>query len=126
MKMGSRNSTRKLKQTTTVRDYKSIFKRLLGKVRALTDKQKMACFISSLREPLPADVRAQNPTALFVAISLGRIYEGKSLEGKRGFSDFKPSQFIKRGPTPGAKAFEEGETGVKPNLPVRKFTPTKL
>ena len=116
----------KLKQTNTVRYCQSRFERLLGKAGALTDKKEMTYFISGLRELLWADVRAQNPTTLSTAISLARIYEGKNQEGKRRFSDFKPSPLIKRGPTLGAKVFEGGEKGVKPNLPVRKFTPAEL
>lgn len=54
----------KLKQTTSVRDYQSRFERLLGKARLLTNKQETACFISGLKEPLRANVRAQNPTNL--------------------------------------------------------------
>ena len=86
----------------------------------------MACFINGLREPFRADVRAQNPTTSSVAISLARIYEGNNQEGKMGFSDFKSNPFIKRSPILGAKTFERDEKGVKPNLPVRKFTPVEL
>ena len=50
----------------------------------LTDQQEMAYFISGLREPLRANVRAQNPTNLSSTIALARIYEGKSQEIKKG------------------------------------------
>ena len=83
----------KLKQTTTVKDYQSHFERLLGKAGALTDKQKTICFINGLREPLRADLQAQNPTTISLAISLARIYEGKNQEGKKGY---KPNPFLKR------------------------------
>ena len=48
----------KLKQTSTVRDYQSRFKRLLSKAGTLTEKHETTCFISRLREPLRVDVRA--------------------------------------------------------------------
>ena len=60
----------KLKHTTTVRDYQSKFEKLLGKAGVLTDKQETACFISGLREPLRANVKAQNPSNLSTTISL--------------------------------------------------------
>ena len=68
----------KLKQMTMVRDYQSHFVRLLGKVGALKDKKETTCFINWLREPLWANVVAQKPTTLSSAITLARIYEGKS------------------------------------------------
>ena len=60
----------KLKQISTVRDYQSLFKKLLGKVGMLMDKLETTYFISGFREPLRADVLAQNPTTLSLAIFL--------------------------------------------------------
>ena len=60
----------KLRQTTTVRDYQSRFEQLLGKARLLIDQQETTCFISGLKEPLRANVRAQNPSSLSSAIAL--------------------------------------------------------
>ena len=48
----------KLKQTSTMREYRSRFERLLGKSGVLTNKQETTCFISRLRESLRADFRA--------------------------------------------------------------------
>ena len=76
----------KLKQTTTVKDYHSRFERLLGKAGALTDKQKTTCFINGLREPLRADLQAQNPTTISLAISRPEYMRGKLRKEKKGTS----------------------------------------
>ena len=116
----------KLKQTGSVREYQRWFKRLLAKVGVLTNKQKTACFISGLMEPLRADVRAQNLTTLSSTIALARIYEGKNQEGRNGYGEAKPNSFVKKIPVPGFKVVEGGDKGGKPNFPVRKFTPAEL
>ena len=80
---------------STIRDYQSRFKRLLGKVGTLTNKQKMTCFISGLRELLWADVRAQKPTTISSKISLAWIYDGKNQEVKKGPNEYSPNSFVK-------------------------------
>ena len=109
----------KLKQTTFVRDYQSYFEHLLGKVRLLTNKQETACFISGLKEPLRAYVRAQNPTNLSTTISLAYIYKGKSLEVKKGPTEFKPMTYTKKSPVTSSEI-------VKNECPMSRFTPLEL
>ena len=93
----------------------------------LTNKQKTACFISGLIEPLRADVRAQNLTNLSTAISLACIYEGKSLEIKRRPSEFKLMPFTKKIPMTTLHVPEGDEKGnTKFELPVRRFTLVEL
>ena len=74
----------KLKQTTIVKDYQSRFEHLLDKSGLLIDKQETACFISELKKPLRADVRAQNPTNLPTTISLVVFMKEKAWKSREG------------------------------------------
>ena len=103
-----------------MRDYQSSFERLLCKAKTQTDKQETTCFISGLREPLQANVRAQNPTTLSSVIFFARIYEGKNQEGKKGPSEYRPNSFVKRSPTQGARVSKGDDKGNnKLEFPVR-------
>ena len=83
----------KLWETSTERESQSHFKMLMGKAGVLTDEQETTCFISGLKEPLQADVRAQHLNTLSSAIALAHIYEGKILEVKKSYVESKPNLF---------------------------------
>ena len=117
----------KLRQTSTVREYQSRFERVLGKAGTLTDQLEMACFLRGLKEMLRADVQAQNPTKLSSAIAMGRIYEGKAQEGKKGPSDFRPNSYTSKSSNQGTRVMEgDDKRGNKGEVTVRHFTLAEL
>ena len=87
----------------------------------------MSYFISGLRKLLQGDVRAQNPITLSSAISLARIYEGKSQEGKKGPNEYRPNSFAKKIPTLCSRVSNgEDKRNNKLEFPIRRVTPVEL
>jgi len=65
----------RLKQTTTVEEYKSQFESLSNKLRGLAESYKLSCFLSDLREDIRFMVRMLNPPNLHMAFGLAKMQE---------------------------------------------------
>ena len=65
----------RLKQTSTVEDYKSQFEALSNQLRGLAESYKLSCFLSGLREDIRFMVRMLNPSNLHIAFGLAKMQE---------------------------------------------------
>lgn len=65
----------RLKQTSTVEDYKSQFEALSNQLRGLAESYKLSCFLSGLQENIQFMVRMLNPTNLHVVFGLAKMQE---------------------------------------------------
>ncbi|KAF5477456.1 hypothetical protein F2P56_004096 [Juglans regia] len=68
-------SLTRLKQVSTVNDYKSEFEILSNRIRGLSEKNKLSCFLSGLRDEIRLPVRMLNPLSLNDAFGLAKIQE---------------------------------------------------
>ncbi|KAJ0037637.1 hypothetical protein Pint_22352 [Pistacia integerrima] len=66
---------KRLKQTSTVEDYKSQFEALSNQLRGLAESYKLSCFLSRLREDIRFMVRMLNPSNLHIAFGLSKMQE---------------------------------------------------
>ncbi|RVW59679.1 Transposon Tf2-8 polyprotein [Vitis vinifera] len=65
----------RLKQTSTVENYKSQFEALSNQLRGLAESYKLSCFLSGLREDIRFMVRMLNPSNLHIAFGLAKMQE---------------------------------------------------
>ena len=65
----------RLKQTTTVEEYKGQFEALSNQLRGLAESYKLSCFLSGLREDIRFMVRMLNPVNLHMAFWLAKMQE---------------------------------------------------
>ncbi|RVX03831.1 Transposon Tf2-8 polyprotein [Vitis vinifera] len=65
----------RLKQTSTVEDYKSQFEALSNQLRGLAESYKLSCFLSGLREDIRFMVCMLNPSNLHIAFGLAKMQE---------------------------------------------------
>lgn len=63
----------RLKQTSTVEEYKSQFEALSNQLRGLAESYKLSCFLSGLREDICFMVRMLNPVNLHMAFGLAKM-----------------------------------------------------
>ena len=65
----------RLKQTTTVEEYKSQFEFLSNQLRGLAKSYKLSCFLSGIKEDIRFMVRMLNPPNLHMAFGLAKMQE---------------------------------------------------
>ncbi|KAJ0043687.1 hypothetical protein Pint_18479 [Pistacia integerrima] len=65
----------RLKQTSTVEDYKSQFEALSSQLRGFSESYKLSCFLSGLREDIRFMVRMLNPSNLHIVFGLAKMQE---------------------------------------------------
>ncbi|KAJ0093889.1 hypothetical protein Patl1_27117 [Pistacia atlantica] len=65
----------RLKQTSTMEDYKSQFDALSNQLKGLVESYELSCFLSGLREDIQFVVRMLNPSNLHIAFGLGKMQE---------------------------------------------------
>uniref|UniRef100_A0A6N2N061 H15 domain-containing protein n=1 Tax=Salix viminalis TaxID=40686 RepID=A0A6N2N061_SALVM len=65
----------RLRQTTTVEEYKTQFEALSNQLRGLAESYKLSCFLNGLREDIRCMVRMLNPPNLHLAFGLAKMQE---------------------------------------------------
>ena len=73
----------KLKQTTTVNDYKEIFEALSNRVRGVDVHNRVSCFLGGLKDDIRLLVRMFKPQTLLVAYGLAKVQEEYVLTRRR-------------------------------------------
>jgi hypothetical protein len=73
----------KLKQITTVDDYKERFEALSNRVRGVDDHNRVSCFLGGLKDDIRLPVCMFKPQTLLVAYGLAKVQEEYVLTGKR-------------------------------------------
>ena len=65
----------KLKQVGSVSAYKGQFEALSNRIKELSEKHRLSCFLSGLRDEIRLPIRMLNPQNLNAAIVLAKIQE---------------------------------------------------
>lgn len=65
----------KLRQTSTVEEYKGQFEALANQLRGLDEGYKLSCFLSGLKDEIHLMVRMLNPSNMHAAYGLARMQE---------------------------------------------------
>ncbi|RZS18221.1 hypothetical protein BHM03_00050454 [Ensete ventricosum] len=65
----------KIRQTSTIQKYQSMFERLSNQTENWSDKQLLGTFIEGLKPEIREEVKARQPYTLMAAISFARIQE---------------------------------------------------
>jgi hypothetical protein len=65
----------KLRQTTTVTEYTSQFEALSNRLRGISDKNRLSCFLSGLKDEIRLPLRMLNPVTLAAAFGLAKLQE---------------------------------------------------
>ncbi|XP_059449450.1 uncharacterized protein LOC132180588 [Corylus avellana] len=73
----------KLKQTTSVDDYKEKFEALSNRVRGIDDQNRLSCFLGGLKNEIRLPVRMFKPQSLLAAYGLAKVQEEHVLNGRR-------------------------------------------
>ena len=73
----------KLKQITTIDDYKERFEALSNKVRGIDDHNRVSCFLGGLKDDIRLPVRMFKPQTLLAAYGLAKVQEEYVLTGRR-------------------------------------------
>ncbi|XP_035543245.1 uncharacterized protein LOC118347630 [Juglans regia] len=68
-------SLTRLEQVSTVNDYKAEFEILSNRIKGLSEKNKLSCFLSGLRDEIRLPVRMLTPSSLNDAFGLDKIQE---------------------------------------------------
>ncbi|XP_059458363.1 uncharacterized protein LOC132187956 [Corylus avellana] len=73
----------KLKQTTSVDDYKEKYEALSNRVRGIDDQNRLSCFLGGLKNEIRLPVRMFKPQSLLAAYGLAKVQEEHVLNGRR-------------------------------------------
>lgn len=131
-------------QTTTVASDKALFEAISNRLRGLSEKYKLSCFLSGLKDEIRLPVRMLDPLNLSAAYGLAKIQEEYVNNTKRNikpgglefdkgnFSGYgRQIPFRKQGGTDhnfsrreeGANHFSQNS---KTNLPVQRVSPSQM
>lgn len=94
----------KLKQTSTVSNYKAQFEVISNRIKGLSEPHRFCCFLSGLRDEIRLPVRMLNLSSLHQAFGLAKIQEEYWISSRRG-------------------AFKPGDTGWATNQTINTWTP---
>ncbi|XP_035545954.1 uncharacterized protein LOC118348438 [Juglans regia] len=125
-------SLTRLKQVSTVNDYKYEFEILSNRIRGLSEKNKLSCFLSGLRDEIRLPVRMLNPLSLNDAFGLAKIQEQYVVSIRRPWrnsltdsSKFSPeSNLLMFGQTP--SLLGAPRVSPLPRLPYHKVSESQM
>jgi len=78
-------SLTRLRQQTSVEDYKGKFEILSNRLRDLSEGYKLSCFLSGLKEEIRLPVRMFAPKTLLAAYGLAKIQEEYVLNSRKAY-----------------------------------------
>jgi hypothetical protein len=65
----------RLRQSSSVTEYTSQFKALSNRLRGVSEKNRLSCFLSGLKDDIRLSIRMLNPISLVAAIGLAKLQE---------------------------------------------------
>lgn len=113
-------SLMKLRQTASVIEYTTQFKSLSNRLRGVSDKNQLSCFLSGLKDDTRLPLRMLNPVTLASAFGLAKLQEEYLLSSRCSLrSSFPSYSNSKQLPwtTPG------GSSSASPSATIPSFGP---
>jgi hypothetical protein len=77
---------KKLRQTTTVAEYTSQFESLSNRLRGISDKNRLSCFLGGLKDEIHLPLRMLNPQTPVAAFGLAKLQEEYITSSKRSYT----------------------------------------
>ncbi|XP_062173552.1 uncharacterized protein LOC133879017 [Alnus glutinosa] len=81
----------RLRQYSTVEDYKGKFKSITNRLRGVSEENKLSCFLSGLKDDIRIPVKMFNPGSLLEAFSLAKMQEEHISTARRNYRNFSPN-----------------------------------
>jgi hypothetical protein len=123
-------SLTRLRQQTSVEDYKGKFKILSNRLRDLSEGYKLSCFLSGLKEEIRLPVRMFAPKTLLAAYGLAKIQEEYVLNSRRAYrspvGNFSNTGNYKSGGPPATGSSGNGAGPVKTAVPIQKISQAQM
>jgi hypothetical protein len=93
-------SLTRLKQVSSVEEYKESFEAISNRLRGISDYNKLSCFLSGLKDEIRLPVSMFNPPTLLAAYGLAKVQEEHVLLGRKSYRSVFNSGVPKPGITP--------------------------
>jgi hypothetical protein len=123
-------SLTRLRQQTSVEDYKGKFEILSNRLRDFSEGYKLSCFLSGLKEEIRLPVRMFAPKMLLAAYGLAKIQEDYVLNSRRAYrspvGNFSNVGNYKSGGPPATGSGGNGAGSVKTAVPIQKISPAQM
>ncbi|XP_042963178.1 uncharacterized protein LOC122297221 [Carya illinoinensis] len=136
----------KLRQTTTVEEYKTEFEVLSNRISGLTEDFRISTFISGLRDDLKIMLTMVKPNTISAAFGLSKLQEEEVTRRNKGMTSKNHSQYIPTNsyipklpaptplmrlppppPRPKNRTFPTTYNQTKrPTIPIKRVTPTQM
>ena len=112
----------RMRQSTTVVAYKLEFEALSNRIRELSPRHKLSCFLSGLKDDIRLPVKMLNPSTLNAAFGLAKIQEEYLLANKRNSKNVQEQ--IRPSILGAPKLTTGNETKIK--LPIKRLSPAQV
>jgi hypothetical protein len=120
-------SLTRLRQQTSVEDYKGKFEILSNRLRDLSEGYKLSCFLSGLKEEIRLPIRMFALKTLLAAYGLAKIQEEYVLNSRRAYRssarNFSNAGNYKSGDPPTTVSSGNAAGFVKTTIPIQKISP---
>ncbi|XP_035551117.1 uncharacterized protein LOC118349692 [Juglans regia] len=114
----------RLRQTTSVSLYTSQFEALSNRLKGLSDKHKMSCFISGLKDDIQIPVKMFNPLNLGAAFSLAKLQEEHVLSSRKSWR--QNSHFAEKWPLNSVGMTDLANNAPKNVFPMRRVNSSHM
>jgi len=124
----------KLRQTTTVSKYTTQFEALSNRLRGISDKNCLSCFLSGLKDEIRLPLRMLNLVTLAAAFGLAKLQEEYILSTRRSFRPTTASYNFSKSlswTSPGSSPSTTGPSSLPlqrstPAFPIQKLSPAQM
>ncbi|XP_042988692.1 uncharacterized protein LOC122316222 [Carya illinoinensis] len=114
----------RLKQTTSISLYTSQFEALANRLKGLSERHKMSCFISGLKDEIRIPVKMFNPLNLGAAFGLAKLQEEYVLSSRKSWR--QTSHFADKWPVYNERPVDSSSRGQKGLFPLKKVSPEEM
>jgi len=126
-------SLMKLRQTATITEYTTQFESLSNRLRGVSDKNRLSCFLSGLKDDIRLPLRMLNPVTLAAAFGLAKLQEEYLLSSRRflrsrsrSYSYSKQLPWAAPGASSSAPPSSLSLQCSPSSVPIQKLTPAQM
>jgi len=124
-------SLMKLRHTSTVAEYTSQFESLSNRLRGLSDKNKLSCFLSGLKDDIRLPLRMLAPRDLVSAFGLAKLQEEFLTTSRKPFRGSYSSRQSSWGQSIGVSSPSSGSSSqfsprTSPTVPVQRISSAQM
>jgi hypothetical protein len=121
----------RLRQTSSIAAYTSQFEALSNRLRGISEKNRLSCFLNGLKDEIRLPVRMLNPASLVAAFGLAKLQEEYIQSFKRplrtySFPSNRPQNWNLPAPQLPSSSQLAFPAKTSTSLPVQKITPAQM